>query len=332
MPLEPPCARSNALWTPKGAWCWSTTDPWTQESPWATLNSPRVTVLSQGDHRLALSTTTSDSQPPRLALLSRLQDNQALKVYTPPLGLRPHAEHRCLVELTARARIQDPNAVVWRGDACLDPSQRGLKVLGAPNGCDEFVRTQLHATATKQASLLQKIPAVRDLQSALLLLLYCAVPRANSYLRMVRPRLSEEFVEAHDGAVWQCFCQLVGIAGDSEEARRVAGVSMNLGGLLFFFSRVTLLNENLHNVKSTLLKDAPVKVLNLRGGGRLPPPNWEECRHQPLERTATPKENSRQPLQQHTTEKLPTSCAKLAQPAFAEVMVLAWNVPLPTGQ
>ena len=119
--------------------------------------------------------------------------------------------------------------MVWRGDAGLDPSQRGLKVLGAPIGCDEFVRTQLQATATEQASLLQKIPAVRDLQSAWLLLLCCAVPRENFYLRMVRPRLSEEFVEVHDGAVWQCFCQLVGIAGISEEARRAAEVPMILG-------------------------------------------------------------------------------------------------------
>ena len=102
--------------------------------------------------------------------------------------------------------------------------------------------------------------------------------------------------------------------------------------VFLFFELFFTLNENLHNVNSTLLKDAPVKVLNLRGGGQLPPPNWEECRHQPLERTATPKENSPQPWQQRTTEKLPTSCAKLAQPAFGEVMVLAWNVPLPTGQ
>ena len=88
-------------------------------------------------------------------------------------------------ELTARARIQDPNAVVWRGDAGLDPGQRALTVLGASIGYDEFVRTQLHATATKQASLLQKISAMRDLQSAWLLLLYCAVPRAHFYLRTV---------------------------------------------------------------------------------------------------------------------------------------------------
>ena len=31
-------------------------------------------------------------------------------------------------ELTARARIRDPNAVVWRGDAGLDPSQCGLSL------------------------------------------------------------------------------------------------------------------------------------------------------------------------------------------------------------
>ena len=134
-------------------------------------------------------------------------------------------------ELTMRARILDPNAVVWRGDVDLDPSQRGLKVLGSPIGSDEFVRTQLRSMATKHATLLQRIPAVRDLQSAWLLLLFCAVPRANFHLRMVSPHLSEEFAEAHDNALWQCFCRLVGIAGESAEARRAAGVPMNMGGL-----------------------------------------------------------------------------------------------------
>ena len=111
-----------------------------------------------------------------------------------------------MYELTTRARRLDPDAVVWRGDVGLDPSQRGIKVLGSPIGSDEFVRTQLHATATEHASLLQRILAVKDLQSALLSLLFCAVPRANFHLRMVRPRLSEEFVQAHDDAVWECFC------------------------------------------------------------------------------------------------------------------------------
>ena len=128
-------------------------------------------------------------------------------------------------ELTIRARRLDPDAVVWRGDVGLDPSQRGITVLGSPIGSDEFAKTQLHATVT-EASLFQRIRAVKDLQSAWLLL--CAVPRANFHLQMVRPRLCEE-VQAHDDAVWKCFCQLVGIAGDLAHARRAAGVPMNLG-------------------------------------------------------------------------------------------------------
>ena len=62
-------------------------------------------------------------------------------------------------ELTARARVVDPEAVVWRGDTSLDPTMRGLKVLGAPIGSDEFVRAQLDVTVTKHATLLQRIPA-----------------------------------------------------------------------------------------------------------------------------------------------------------------------------
>ena len=102
-----------------------------------------------------------------------------------------------------RGRIQDPNAVVWGGDAGVDPSQRGLKVLGAPIGCDEFVsctRRQPNRPVCCRKSPQSGIFGVRG---------YCCI---------VRPRLSEEFVEA-GGAVWQCFCQLVGIAADSEKAR-----------------------------------------------------------------------------------------------------------------
>ena len=55
-------------------------------------------------------------------------------------------------ELTARARCVDPDAVVWRGDVCLDPMMRGVKVLGAPIGSDEFVRAQLEDSAAEDSS------------------------------------------------------------------------------------------------------------------------------------------------------------------------------------
>ena len=73
---------------------------------------------------------------------------------------------------------------------------------------------------------------MRDLQSAWLLLLFYAEPRVNFHVRMVRPPLSEAFSQAHDNALWTCFCQLVGIADESESARRAAGVPSNLGGLV----------------------------------------------------------------------------------------------------
>ena len=62
-------------------------------------------------------------------------------------------------ELTARARVVDPEAVVWRSDTSLDPTMRGLKVLGAPIGSDEFVKAELDVTVTKHATLLHRIPA-----------------------------------------------------------------------------------------------------------------------------------------------------------------------------
>ena len=62
-------------------------------------------------------------------------------------GKKPVGMH----DFTIRARCIDLDAIVWRGDARLNPSQRGIKVLGSPIGSDEFVRTQLHATVTEHS-------------------------------------------------------------------------------------------------------------------------------------------------------------------------------------
>ena len=52
----------------------------------------------------------------------------------------------------------------------------GDQSFGSPIGSEEFVRTQVHATATEHASLFQRIPAIRDLQSTWLLLLIAQFP------------------------------------------------------------------------------------------------------------------------------------------------------------
>ena len=64
------------------------------------------------------------------------------------------------------ARGLNPEAKVCRGSE-LPTQKQGMKVLGTPLGHPDFVAAQL-----------QRIPRVPDLQSAWLLLLHCASPRA----------------------------------------------------------------------------------------------------------------------------------------------------------
>ena len=87
--------------------------------------------------------------------------------------------------LTARARVNHPEAVVWRGDPTLDVSRQGLNVLGVPVGHPQYVAAQLHQKGQEQALLFERIPHV-DVQIAWLLLTFCAATRANYWLRTAR--------------------------------------------------------------------------------------------------------------------------------------------------
>ena len=96
--------------------------------------------------------------------------------------------------------------VVWRfGRSCLRAWHQG----STPLGHREYVEAQLQRTADDQ-QLLDRIPLVRDLQSAWLLLLFCASTRANCFLRVVHPSASESFARHHDSSIWQCFSSLLG--------------------------------------------------------------------------------------------------------------------------
>ena len=89
--------------------------------------------------------------------------------------------------LTVAAQRRIPDAVVWRGDQDLPTSKQGLRVLGVPVGHDDYVRAQLEEIAQEHMKLLDRIPCVKDMQSAWLLLSFCAATRANFLLRTVRP-------------------------------------------------------------------------------------------------------------------------------------------------
>ena len=75
------------------------------------------------------------------------------------------------------AQVQNPEAKVCRGSE-VPVDRQGVKVLGAPIGHPPFVAAQLSAVAEHQATLLQRIPLMPDLQSTWLLLLHCAGARA----------------------------------------------------------------------------------------------------------------------------------------------------------
>ena len=64
-------------------------------------------------------------------------------------------------------------------------AHQGIKVLGTPLGHPDFVARHLQAVAAEHQTLLDRIPRVKDLQCAWLLLLHCASARANYQLRAV---------------------------------------------------------------------------------------------------------------------------------------------------
>ena len=76
-------------------------------------------------------------------------------------------------QLTTAARMEKPDAVVWRGDPELPLTKQGLTVSGAPVGQVEFVQAQL--TKNEHEALLEMIPQVPNVQVAWLLILFCAL-------------------------------------------------------------------------------------------------------------------------------------------------------------
>ena len=69
-------------------------------------------------------------------------------------------------------------------------------MLGAPQGCPEFVAAFVAERLDEKERLLQHLPLLEDLQCAWALLLWSAVPRANHFLRLLPPSVAEEYAEA----------------------------------------------------------------------------------------------------------------------------------------
>ena len=90
----------------------------------------------------------------------------------------------------------------------LPVSSQGVKILGSPVGHPGFVSAQLQVKSDSHSVLLDRIPAVEDLQAAWLLRLFCAQAKANFLLWSVHPDSTLQYATRHDNHCWQCLCQI----------------------------------------------------------------------------------------------------------------------------
>ena len=135
-------------------------------------------------------------------------------------GIVPIGVERLEVE----ARRIDPDAIVWRGNSDIPTEQQGLKILGCPVGHHDFVQDQLSMLADTHSVLLDGIILLVYLQSAWLLLVFCAAARANFFLRSVTPGETSAFATRHDDQMWSCLFNLLELSpANVPESSRMAG-------------------------------------------------------------------------------------------------------------
>ena len=81
------------------------------------------------------------------------------------------------------------------------PELNGVQVLGIPVGTAEYVRSKGQERLTEESCLLDVLPNLPDTQCAWVILVMCAVPRANHLLRTTPPSQEEAYAAAHDKAL-----------------------------------------------------------------------------------------------------------------------------------
>ena len=69
--------------------------------------------------------------------------------------------------------------LAWRRENIRTEDQ-GVVILGTPLGHADFVRRHLQSKLASHRTLLEQIPSIPDLQSAWLILLFCASTRRTS--------------------------------------------------------------------------------------------------------------------------------------------------------
>ena len=75
--------------------------------------------------------------------------------------------------------------------------------------------------------LREEVELIPDVQSSWALLLHCAAARANYYIRVVPPELSDEFATSRGSALWMCLSRVLDMPPDARDrsARDVASLA-----------------------------------------------------------------------------------------------------------
>ena len=127
--------------------------------------------------------------------------------------------------------IADLGSGVWRGGG--SNSARGMRILGAAFGTDEYINKFGEDRARDTQTFLDKISRSPLTQHAWLLISYCLVPRANHILRQTPPSLARRSAERHDEITADALRRLLGhdsAEGMSAEVWRQARLPPRHGG------------------------------------------------------------------------------------------------------
>ena len=102
-----------------------------------------------------------------------------------------------------------------------------------PVGKPEYILHKLTQKSGVHAQLLERIPAVEDLQAAWLLLLFCAAAKSNFLLRTVSPLLTHRYAASNDAQLWRCFSSILRVTDATTPglAKVIASLPLSKGGL-----------------------------------------------------------------------------------------------------
>jgi len=110
-------------------------------------------------------------------------------------------------------------------------SKEGIVVLGVPIGPEDFVK-EYHKTKMAECTIphIRRLHKVGTHQLHLLLLRFCAVPRANFYLRTTEAELMEDALRGMEEEITRSLGNILGEV-PSERMQQLASLPVRLGGL-----------------------------------------------------------------------------------------------------